>query len=70
MKSAGMITQSALIYLLVCDHERKLKMEINFTTAFYLLIAFILSRWSKIKIYIGYDEKKYQKADFAIKLRH
>jgi len=41
----------------------------NFEMMFYLLIAFIVGRLSKKKVYIGYDEKKYQSADLGIMLK-
>jgi hypothetical protein len=36
---------------------------------FFLLVAFLLGRASKLKYYIGYDESKYKAADVAILLR-
>jgi hypothetical protein len=36
---------------------------------FWLLVAFIVGRLSKLKYYIGPDEEKYKKADFGIQTR-
>ncbi len=41
----------------------------DFKILFYCLVAFIVGRLSKLKVYIGYDKEKYQEADLAIKLR-
>jgi len=33
---------------------------------FFMLIAFLLGRGSRLKVYIGSDEEKYNKADFGL----
>ncbi len=38
----------------------------EYETMFYMMIAFIVGRLSKLKIYIGYDEEKYKAADISI----
>jgi len=37
---------------------------------FFLLVAFLLGRASTCKGYVGYDEEKYEAADWGILLRN
>lgn len=41
----------------------------DYQLCLYVLIAFLVGRFIPRSIYIGYDETKYNKADFGILLR-
>ncbi len=43
--------------------------NMDYEILFYMLIAFIVGRLSKLTFYIGPDDDKYNAADFGIKLR-
>jgi hypothetical protein len=41
----------------------------NYQFWFWILVAFLAGRFIPRKVYIGYDEDKYNKSDFGILLR-
>ena len=64
--TTGLAGTSVFLDRMLANPASPMEKTMNYEMILYLLVAFILGRLSKLKIYYGSDKVKYDKADYAI----